>query len=118
MFRALKLCTLALLTPLLACQGGGQDGPNVDCSMITAPKFAEMTAWAKCTSCHASTLTGSARAGAPVGIDFDVYDAAVAHAQVAMDEVYMGAMPVAGSPPLSDAEKQQIYEWASCDTPK
>jgi hypothetical protein len=34
-----------------------------------------------------------------------------------MDEVFEGAMPLAGSPTLTDAEKTQIYNWASCDTP-
>lgn len=118
-----RLCTLALLAALVpACEqesddDGGQ-GPDVDCSAVTIPKFAEMSAWAKCTNCHSSTLTGSARNAAPVGIDFDVIASARANADTAMAEVYEGAMPLAGFPALTDDEKNQIYNWASCDTPE
>jgi hypothetical protein len=34
-----------------------------------------------------------------------------------MDEVFEGSMPLKGYPGLSQAEKDQIYNWASCDTP-
>jgi hypothetical protein len=36
----------------------------------------------------------------------------------ALSEVEAGAMPPAGSPKLSAAEKDQIVNWASCDTPQ
>jgi uncharacterized membrane protein len=91
------------------------DGPDVDCTMVTAPKYSEMTAWAKCTGCHSSSLAATSRAGATVGVDFDTYEAAKASAQTAMDEVVAGRMPIGTS--LSEDEKQQIYNWASCDTP-
>jgi uncharacterized membrane protein len=93
------------------------DGPNVDCAAVTTPKFSEMTAWTKCTACHSSSLAAGSRAGAPPGIDFDTYAAAKANAQTAMDEVFHGDMPLPGSPALSEDEKNQIYNWASCDTP-
>lgn len=81
------------------------------------PKYAEMTAaWGKCTNCHSSTLTGGSRAGAPTGIDFDKYDAAVMDADRALSEVESGAMPPGGG--LSGSEKTQIINWASCDTPQ
>lgn len=116
------LALLAAAALLPACDSGeggeeGVEGPNVDCSAVTVPKFSEMTAWTKCTNCHSSTLTGAARAGATVGIDFDKVETARMHAAKAMDEVYEGAMPLAGSPALTEDEKQQIYNWASCETP-
>jgi uncharacterized membrane protein len=97
----------------LACSGGGA---AVDCKTVTVPKYAEMTAWGKCTNCHSSTLSGGSRAGAPAGIDFDKYDAAVMDADRALSEVESGAMPPGGG--LSGAEKTQIINWASCDTPQ
>ena len=112
--RILRPLVLLLCAAPLACSGGAA---AVDCKTVTVAKYSEMTAWAKCTNCHSSTLTGAARAGATVGIDFDKVETARMHAAKAMDEVYEGAMPLAGSPALTEAEKTQIYNWASCDTP-
>ena len=118
----LRILSLALLlsTSLLsACDEGGDDGPNVDCATAAVPKFSEMTAaWSKCTACHSSALSGDARQLAPTGINFDNYADARTHASKAMDEVYGGDMPLPGNPPLTAAEKTQIYNWASCDTPE
>jgi uncharacterized membrane protein len=122
MTMTLRTLSLALLlsAPLLpACDGGGdeEEGPNVDCATATVPKYSEMSAWGKCITCHNSNLTGTARQAAPEGINYDTYEGARANAQTAMSEVFEGAMPLAGSPTLSEAEKTQIYNWASCDTP-
>jgi uncharacterized membrane protein len=111
----LALLFSALLLP--ACGGEDEGGPNVDCGSVTVPKFAEVTAFAKCTTCHSAALTGTARVGAPAGINYDNYADAKANATKGMDEVYEGSMPLAGSPALTEAEKTQIYNWASCDTP-
>ena len=117
----LSLAALLLLAtaPLLpACEdGGGSDG-KIDCATATVPKFADLTAFDKCTACHSSTLTGAARNAAPADINYDNYADAKNHAQIAMSEVEEGAMPLAGSPQLTDAEKTQIYTWATCDTPQ
>lgn len=113
--------TLALLAALSvpACESEGEneEGPNVDCSTATVKKFSEITAWGKCTACHNSALADSARMPGTEGINFDDYASAKANAQKAMDEVYEGGMPLPGSPALSEDEKTQIYNWASCDTP-
>lgn len=118
-----QLRNLALLAAFLlpACdsgsgdEGDGDGGPNVDCSTAAVPKFSEMTAWAKCTNCHSSTLAPAARGSAPTGIDFDTVDTARKWAQAAMNEVYAGSMPLGAT--MSEDEKTQIYNWASCDTP-
>ncbi len=100
---------------LIGCSGGTS---SVDCTQVTVPKYTDMTAWARCTNCHSSALTGAARVGAPGDINFDSYDHAVMDADRALSEVESGAMPPAGSPSLSAAEKDQIVNWASCDTPQ
>lgn len=116
----------AVLAPLafVACgdDGSGNDAgdvPEVDCDAAPTPKYSEMASvWTKCTTCHASTVTGAARAAAPVDVNFDTYAAAKAEAMTAMHEVYEGAMPPTGSPALSSDEEQQLYRWASCGTPE
>ncbi len=118
------LVSLPLLLAFPACDGGGDgnaeggnDGPNIDCGAVTVPKYSEMEAvWARCTSCHSTTLTDTARNGATPGIDFDNYTDAKRNAQQAMDSVFAGRMPLGGS--LSDPDKNSIYAWASCDTPE
>jgi len=124
-FTALRPWLLALaLAPLAACGGdeGNEDAgdvPEVDCAAAPAPKYSEMASvWAKCTTCHAATVTNAARAGAPPDVNFDTYAAAKAEASTAMHEVYEGAMPPAASPALSSAEEDQLYRWASCGTPE
>jgi len=117
----LTALTALLMAPLLpACDdgGGGDDGPDIDCTTATVPKFAAMTAWAKCTACHSSTLTSDTRRGAPTGINYDNYADAKVNADRAMQEVYAGDMPLPGNPALTDEEKTQIYTWASCETPQ
>lgn len=109
------LFILTLATALTGCTSGGS---AVDCKQVTVPKFAEITGWGKCTSCHSSALSGASRAGAPASINFDNYDDAVSDADLALSELDEGAMPPAGSPKLSAAEKDQIVNWASCDTPQ
>jgi uncharacterized membrane protein len=127
LFTDLRTLLFALvLAPLAAVGCGGGEGkddagdaPEVDCSTGTTPKFSEMTAvWGKCTTCHASTLTGTSRVNAPVGVDFDNYAAAKTHAQTAMHEVYEGEMPPAGLPALSTEEEDQLFRWASCGAPE
>jgi uncharacterized membrane protein len=105
---------LSLVHGLTACTSPS----SVDCAKVTVPKYTEMTAWARCVTCHSSSLSGASRAGAPPGVDFDNYDAALADADEALSEVEDGEMPPSGSPQLSAAEKDQILHWASCDTPQ
>ena len=111
----LALLLSTLLLPACATEDA-EEGPNVDCGAVTVPKFTEVSAFAKCTSCHSSTLTGPARANAPAGINYDTYEAAKANASKGMEEVYEGSMPPGGG--MTEAEKTQIYNGASCDTPQ
>lgn len=119
-----RVLLFALVLAPLSLVACGDDGSNaeagaVDCDTEPVPKFSEMTAvWAKCTTCHASTLTDAARMAAPVGIDFDMYQTAKTHAATAKDEVEEGAMPPAGQTPLTADEEDQLIRWASCGTPE
>ena len=115
MYSTAKTLLILSLTHMLTGCGSPS---SVDCKAVTVPKYTEMTAWARCVACHSSALSGASRAGAPKGIDFDNYDAALMDADRALSEVEAGAMPPAGSPKLSAAEKDQIVNWASCDTPQ
>lgn len=114
------LASGAMSACLFAC--GADDGsdegdlPQIDCTTTTVPKFAEVTIWPRCTNCHASTLTGGDRAGAPEGVDFDVYESAVEHAEHAMEEVHEGKMPIGDD--ATEEEKQSLYAWAQCETPE
>lgn len=117
---SLLLAPLALIS---ACSGGDDDDttsptPSVDCTTVTVPTFAEVSIWPKCTSCHASTLSGGDRAGAPPGIDYDVYASAKQYAELGMEEVEEGAMPLPGAPTATEEEKQSFYTWVQCGTPE
>jgi hypothetical protein len=66
MNHALIRISLLLLAGFSLGCGGGDDPPTaplVDCNTVTAKKYSELTIWGKCTSCHASTLTGAAHDG-------------------------------------------------------
>lgn len=115
-----ELCAIALFSSVVlaqACSSGGDDLPTVDCSG-TVPTYSEIktTSFAKCTTCHSSAVKGDARVLAPESINFDTYAAAKAEAKQSVIEVNEGAMPPAGLPTLSDAEKQALYKWALCGT--
>jgi hypothetical protein len=96
--------------------GCGEDLPSVDCTTPAVPTFAMVNAFhVSCTTCHSSTLTGSARFGAPPEVNFDVYESAASHAEEAARRVFSGSMPRQGS--LAAADKEVLYRWALCGTP-
>jgi uncharacterized membrane protein len=112
----LTTAAVALALPLMvsACPTG--PGPvDVDCEG-DVPKFADVAAFETCVACHDSSKSGGARASAPVGIDFDTFDAAQANADEAANEVEAGTMPPGGG--LSEQEKADLITWARCGTPE
>jgi cytochrome c5 len=75
-----------------------------------------------CTACHASTLTGAARLGAPEGYDFDTITGVRAFIPQ-IDEVAASGpgatnttMPFAGPQP-SLAEREQLGQLLACGVP-
>jgi hypothetical protein len=74
-----------------------------------------LTNW--CTPCHASTVVGEDRRGAPVGMDFDGWERASAAATaIAAAAGPDGArMPPGGG--MGDDERAGLVAWAECDAP-
>jgi uncharacterized membrane protein len=103
------------MSMLAAGCSSSTDTPNsVDCNG-TPPSYDDVTAFTKCVACHDSKKTGAARVKAPANINFDTAEAALASADKAVSEVMKGDMPPRDSGvTLTDAERQQLYEWAMC----
>lgn len=91
-------------------------------STLTYANFGARFAADYCTSCHATTLTGAARAGAPPGLDLDT----LAGIQAAADRIDRvaaagpdannGDMPP-GRPRPSDGERESLAVWLACGAP-
>lgn len=113
------LMVVGLVAPatLVGCRDD-ESPPAVDCTKAVVPKFGAMTVWATCTNCHASTKIGRARLDAPSDVNFDSYAAAKVHASSSAGQVKAGKMPPSGYPQPTDAQKQDLYNWAVCGTPQ
>jgi len=89
-------------------------------STLTYDTFGRPFMESYCTRCHSSTLSGSARMGAPEFHDFDTRNGIIAVAEH-VDE-YAGAgpaavntiMPPSGARP-AEAERRQLGEWLACE---
>jgi cytochrome c5 len=78
-----------------------------------APRYGDVTAFrTSCERCHASTLPASKREGAPLDVNFDSYDAAVAAGHASYSEVETGGMPPDEA--LSTADRLTIIDWIRC----
>ena len=118
MKRSVSRVFVASFLSVVGCTASGASDPllpdNVDCA-TTAPTFAEVTAFAKCVVCHASTKSAAQRQRAPTEINFDTEAAAQVYADKAVSEVMKGDMPPRASGlTLTEPEKQQLYSWAMC----
>jgi hypothetical protein len=90
-------------------------------STLTYENFAVPFMTEYCTSCHASTLTGDARQGAPLYHDFDSKNGILAVADhvdwkaAAGPDATNELMPIGSGPVPSLAERQQLGEWLACE---
>ena len=84
----------------------------------TVPTYSELTIWPLCTVCHSSSLSGSARQGAPSNVNFDTYAAAARAASEAVAEVSAGRMPPPGETQPTSDQTRALEEWAQCGTPE
>lgn len=113
----LVVITICLSACLLS---GCDDGlGSCDESTVMAAE-ASGTLIGKCTTCHSSSLTGDARAGAPAGLDFDSEGGRAKWAEEMWIEIDTGRMPPpapAGSGELSAAEKDAMRGWLACGAP-
>jgi uncharacterized membrane protein len=114
-----KFAILGTLLSLVAvgCASEG-DLPEVDCATVQVDSYAQVTGFAKCTGCHSTQVSGAARNSAPAGWNFDTYAGASHDPTQIVHEVYEGAMPPSGYPPLTAVEKDQIYAWGLCGAPQ
>ena len=115
----LLLVCASCLTLAIGCgddseeEGEVGELPEVDCSG-DVPKYAEVTAFEVCANCHSSTKSGADRNSAPPEDNFDTYASAEKGATEAVEEVFGGDMPPAGTFTLTEDQKQQLYLWALC----
>jgi uncharacterized membrane protein len=91
-------------------------------STLTYETFARPFMERYCTRCHARTLVGSARMGAPSFHDFDTLNGIRAFAEhVDWTSASGPASTNTSMPPDSPApsaeERKQLGEWLACDTP-
>ena len=94
-----------------------ESGP-VDCATADVPTYDEVAIFAKCTMCHSSTLTGDARNGAAVAVNFDTFEAAKASAISGSSLVQSGSMPPMNSGiTVTEDEAEELALWAMCGTP-
>jgi len=111
----MKSCRAALLVlivvgALLIVQAFAADkkcDPNYD-------NFGKAFLGKYCTGCHASTLAGFARKGAPAGLNFETIDGAKKFAAKILKEAGGGKMPPAPPKPTAD-EKTKLKAWLDCD---
>lgn len=68
-----------------------------------------------CVSCHASTATGEARHGAPVGADFDLPSGVAQQADAIRQVVAAATMPPGGGP--DDEARTDLVAWIDCGLP-
>jgi hypothetical protein len=69
-----------------------------------------------CTACHATTVTGEGRKGAPEGIDFDTLAGTQDHTErIKVRVLTSGDMPPSGGP--SSEELAMLKQWLDCGLP-
>lgn len=115
------LALLGSLLFLVACGGDDGDGSVLgECPPDSAAQQTQgQTVLAGCESCHSSTLSGTDRSSAPVGVDFDV-DSVVSSRAEAIYEKVLGnfptgtVMPPPPNPALSDSDAEALRVYLAC----
>jgi uncharacterized membrane protein len=94
-----------------------------DDSALTYDSFASRFMQRYCTRCHAASLRGSDRRGAPSDHDFDTLEGLrLTHAQHIDEQAAAGpdgensAMPPSSPKPSTD-ERRKLGEWLACGMP-
>ena len=93
-----------------------------DASTLTYESFGQDFMAKYCTSCHAATVTGAARQGAPEGFDFDTVEGVRDHADEIDEHAGIGPMAENREMPLDDPlptddERSDLAEWLACGAP-
>ncbi len=117
--------TFALILTLAFAGCGGDNSPvnpgngngNGNGEEITYTSDIQPILAANCTRCHSTTLTGAARNGAPVDVNWNTYAAAVQAAPRGLLRMQAGTMPPTGNRvPAADITKFQ--QWIQAGTPQ
>ncbi len=69
-----------------------------------------------CLPCHSTAKSGAQRNGAPIAVNFDTYELAVANIERAGVRIQAGTMPPAGG--LEPAIRTIILDWLATGTPR
>lgn len=101
---------------LLPFGGGGED--TGACSReppLTWANFGAGFTQKHCLACHSSLLPAELREGAPMGVDFDTYEAVIQWRDRidARSVPADGGMPPGGGP--SEEERALLAEWLACE---
>ena len=113
------------LSAFIALQGCGAE-EEVQCETVLEQPVTYSTDVqplfeAKCTYCHSHEKTGLEREGAPVGVDYTTYAAAVVNALGALDEARSATMPPSceACPPVPNSEQTNLLcNWIKQGTPE
>jgi hypothetical protein len=89
----------------------------------TAQSFGTAFLETYCLSCHSQSVTGAARQGATMGVDFDTLDDV--RRQLALIDMHVAARPNAtntGMPPAqrpqpTQQERELLGQWLACGAP-
>ncbi len=97
----------------------GPDATPVDCAAITYDNFEDSFFEEYCRDCHLSSLSGSERKGASVGIDFDNHDLvsmfSFAIKRTAGEGITMPPSFAQSRP--STEERSKLTTWIRCGLP-
>ena len=110
---------LSLSLSLAACGDDGGDGDVLDCesSTLSYDNFGSQFMTNFCLDCHASTVTGGARNGAPVAVNFDDLSLVQAQAGRIKARVNASSLPPPSFPAAPSAtERSDLTEWIDCGT--
>jgi mono/diheme cytochrome c family protein len=128
---AFRLATLATALCLTSCGDKGEEEETLSgatCppdSTLTYESFGRAFMDKYCVACHASTLQGGARQGAPSDHDLDTLEAVreteAGHidenAAAGPDRVNDAMPPSTFSPQPSEAERRDLGKWLACGMP-
>ena len=110
-----------LLAVLLsACAGGASDsGVDVcaDAPVVTYESFGRGFLTQDCQGCHASTVVGDDRHGAPDAVAFDDVDAAWTHAERILARASGDAPTMPPQAGTTADDRQRLVWWLTCAEP-
>jgi hypothetical protein len=91
--------------------------PCPEDSVLTSENFGAAFMLTYCTGCHHSALPDGERAGAPVGVDFELLIKVRAQAERIWARAgdQNATMPPVGPPPAD--ERARLGEWLACGAP-